>query len=174
MRLFVAVWPSAEARHALAGLPRPEHPAVRWVPTEDLHVTLRFLGEVGDDAVPGVKETLGAVAARHVPRRVELGPSTGRLGRGVLMVPVAGLDDLGGAVAEATSGFGVLPPRRPFVGHVTLARARNRRSIPASLSGQPIEGAWVAGQLVLVRSHLGPAGARYEVVDAAALGGGQA
>jgi 2'-5' RNA ligase len=172
MRLFVAVWPSPEARHALAGLPRPEHPAVRWVPTGQLHVTLRFLGELPDDAVADVKGALWAVAARHAPRRVELGPSTSRLGRGVLMVPVAGLADLGRSVAEAMSLLGTPPPRRPFVGHVTLARGRNRRPIPASLSGQRIEAAWDAGQLTLVRSHLGAAGARYEVVAVAALGAG--
>lgn len=171
MRLFVAVWPSPEVREVLARLPCPDHPAVRWAPTDQLHVTLRFLGEVADDAVAAVGDALTAVALRRAPRRVELGPSTARLGQGVLMVPVTGLEDLGRAVTEATASFGTPPPDRPFVGHVTLARGRHRRPIPMHLAGQRVEASWTVGQLTLVHSRLGSGGARYEVVTTTRLGG---
>lgn len=172
MRLFVAVWPSPEARDVLAGLPHLDHPAVRWVPADQLHVTLRFLGEVADDAIDDVGDALRAVASTRAPRRVALGPSTARLGRGVLMVPVHGLDDLGRAVTEAGASFGSPPPDRPFVGHLTLARGRHRQPIPAHLVGQRVEASWPVGQLTLVRSRLGSGGAHYEVMVTAGLGGG--
>lgn len=171
MRLFVAVWPSPEVREALAELTRPDHPALRWEPAEQRHVTLRFIGDVADEAIADLNDALRAVAAQKAPRRVELGPSTARLGPGVLMVPVTGLDDLGRAVCEATAAFGSPPPERPFVGHVTLARGRNRRPVPAELAGQGVDGSWVVDELTLVRSRLGSAGARYEVVATAGLGG---
>ncbi len=63
------------------------------------------------------------------------------------------------------------PQARPFVGHVTLARGRNRRPIPAHLGGRRIEVSWTVGRLTLVRSRLGADGARYEVVATTGLGG---
>ena len=60
MRLFVAVVPPADAVAALGRLQHPEHPAIRWSPPSQWHVTLRFLGEVCD--VGGVSAALGLVA----------------------------------------------------------------------------------------------------------------
>ena len=45
-RLFVAAWPDAETIERLRALGRPDEPDVRWVPERNLHVTLRFLGDV--------------------------------------------------------------------------------------------------------------------------------
>jgi 2'-5' RNA ligase len=171
MRLFVAVWPSPEVLDVLADLPRPSNPAVRWVPLDRLHVTLRFLGDVTDETVTGVGDVLREVASARSPRRVELGPSTARLGQGVLMVPVTGLDDLGRAVSEATDSFATPPPDGPFVGHLTLARGRNRRAIPTHLAGGRVEARWTVSQLTLVRSRLGSGGPQYEVLATMRLRG---
>lgn len=86
-------------------------------------------------------------------------------------MPVAGLDDLGSDVVESTTGFGIPPRAQPFVGHVTLARGRNRRPIPAHLVGQRIGASWTVDRLALVRSRLGADGARYEVVATTGLAG---
>ena len=168
MRLFVGVWPTPEVRELLAAVPRPADPSVRWTTPDQWHVTLRFLGEVADVAVGDVRSALAAVAAR--PSRVaRLGPATTRLGRGTLMVPVAGVDDLGAAVVEATRHVGRPPEDRPFTGHVTLARGRGRRPVPAALGGQAVEGTWPVGEVVLVRSRLDRRGARYDTVLTVAL-----
>ena len=98
---------------------RPERPDVRWTTRPQWHVTLRFLGEVADP-VPVV------AALDAAPRRLRghAGACGGRLGRGVVMVPVGGLEALAGEVAAATAAIGRPPERRPFAGHLTLARVR--------------------------------------------------
>lgn len=169
MRLFVAIWPPTEVLDVLERLPRPDHPNVRWTPRDRWHVTLRFLGEVDDAEAPALGQAVEAVAARHPARQVTLGPATTRLSRSVLVVPVTGLDDLGAAVAAATSGIGAPPEDRPFSGHLTLARARGRGAVPVALAGDAVGAAWLVGEVAIVRSRLGAGGARYETVARAAL-----
>jgi 2'-5' RNA ligase len=169
VRLFVAVWPPDEVRAAVERLPRPEHPAVRWTTPDQWHVTLRFLGEVADDDVPAVTAGLRAVGEQHTAREVQLGPRSTRLGKGPLVVPVAGLDDLAAAVLDATADVGAPPGRRPFTGHLTLARGRGRRPIPAVLAGAELAARWLVTEVVLVRSRPGAEGARYDVIATAPL-----
>ena len=150
----------------LAGLERPEVPGLRWTGPDQWHVTLRFLGEA--EAGP----------ARSAFRRIEaadpvtavLGPATGRFGRRVLHVPVAGLEGLAAATVAATAEMGVPPDGRAFAGHVTLARARDRRGVDLRrLVGAPVAALWSVRELTLVASHLGRGPARYEVVETLAL-----
>lgn len=155
MRVFVAVWPGPDARAALERLDRPEHPAVRWTTPDQWHITLRFLGEVAEDDVPGHVEALQELGATSAPRAVVLGPATRRVRRNVLVAPVSGLDDL----TEHA--------------HLTLARARGKTALPHDLGGLPVEVSWLANEVTLVRSHLEPTGARYETFATAHLAGCQ-
>lgn len=148
----------------LDAVARPEVPSVRWTTPEQWHVTLRFLGEVGEEEVPDLHAALGGVAGHQPPARVELGPATTRLGPQVLVVPVAGLDGLAAAVTEATARFGEPPGPRPFSGHLTLARGRGRSPVPARIAGHPLAATWAADGLCLVRSLLGSRGATYEML----------
>ncbi len=163
MRLFVAAWPPREVCDLLAVLDRPEHPAVRWTAPDQWHVTLRFLGEVPEHELDELTAALRALADQPAVD-VEVGPATQRLSRWVAVVPVAGLDVLGDAVVAATRSFGEPPGDRPFAGHLTVARARRGRPIPAALVGQPIKAAWHVGELALVRSTPASHGARYETL----------
>lgn len=163
MRLFVAAWPPPEVGEVLAGVARPGHPSVRWTTPDQWHVTLRFLGEVAEDQLAALLPALSTIGASPA-RRATVGPATARLGRNVLMVPVAGVDDLGRAAADVTRSFGSPPDDRGFTGHVTLARSRGRHAVPAGLTGHPVSAMWPVGEVALVRSHLGAAGARYETL----------
>jgi len=169
MRLFVGLWPPPDVLDALAGLPRPEHPSVRWTSPEQWHVTLRFLGEVAEDAVPALLDALLAVG-RAAPPRAGIGPATSRLGRSTLVVPVAGVDDLAAGVRDATGRFGSPPEARPFVGHLTLARGRGGRPIPPALGGRPVSASWPVTAVALVRSRPGAGCATYETVAEVSLG----
>ena len=122
MRLFVAARPTTPAVVAIDRLPRPEAPGVRWLPAEQWHVTLRFLGEADPEVVSAALAGLSAVPVEAV-----LGPSTLLLGDTVLVAPVAGLDGLAAAVAAVTAGVGEPPEDRPFFGHITLSGRRSRR-----------------------------------------------
>lgn len=167
-RMFVAVWPPPEVTEALAELREAGVEGLRWTASDRLHVTLRFLGEVCDEQVAAVGHALEPAVAGELPCRAALGPATVRLGRTVLVVPVAGLDPLGAAVTEATRAFGRAPEERPFAGHVTVARGLGRLPVPRRLAGRSVEGEWVVTEVTLVRSRLGRGGPTYEVVFTAA------
>jgi 2'-5' RNA ligase len=155
-RLFVALWPPSEVLDDLARLERPPLKDWRWTTRGQWHVTLRFLGEVDDGAA---RVALAAVAA--APTEVAVGPLARRLGRSVLVLPVAGLDDVAAAVRAATASLGTLE-QRPFRGHLTLARARRDGARPPTFP--PFAARWTATSVTLVESRLHPQGARYETI----------
>jgi 2'-5' RNA ligase len=169
-RLFVAAWPPEQVLEVIAALPRPEVRGLRWTGRHHWHVTLRFLGPVGE-----VEPVVGALrtAVADGPRAVEavLGPAVGRFGNRVLHVPVSGLGEVAGRVVDATRGLGRPPEDRAFSGHLTLARvAKGARVDLGRLAGGAVSGRWMVGELCLVESHLGPGGSRYEVLERFPLG----
>jgi 2'-5' RNA ligase len=186
MRLFVALRLPGEVRRPLAetaaGLARRLPPA-RWVPAANLHLTLSFLGETEPDRLGSLG---AALAGCFGPRR----PMALRLGGGGCFPPrrparvawvgfeaAPALLDLQRAVAAAVGEcLGVEPERRPFHPHLTLARPR--RPWPRSAVALWIEAfagpqgpAFEVGEGQLMRSHLGPDGARHESLAAYPLAG---
>jgi 2'-5' RNA ligase len=156
-RLFVAAWPPEEVLDLLAALPRPEEAGVRWTRRDQWHVTLRFLGRADPD-VAGV----ALAGVRSPVAEAVLGPLTARLGRSVVVAPVAGLDALAEAVVASTAAVGEPPDPRPFTGHVTLARLRGRPA--CGVTGFRCSARFTVREVLLVRSHLHQEGARYEVL----------
>lgn len=172
MRLFVAVVPPDDVLDRLASLRRPARPGVRWTRREQWHVTLRFLGEVDEAAVPALVAALDAApldaappAAAAVPAAAPpaappaaavLGPRVAALGRRVVQIPVAGLDDLAAAVTAATATVGRPPEPRPFRGHVTLARVA--RGGLRDLVGEPVAATFPVVDVRLVHSRPGGRG----------------
>ena len=81
-------------------------------------------------------------------------------------VPVAGVHGLAEAVVAATAGVGEPPDGRAFSGHLTLARARDRRGADlAPFAGAPVAGGWRVTEVALVSSRPGRDGSTYEVVE---------
>jgi RNA 2',3'-cyclic 3'-phosphodiesterase len=165
MRLFVGVVPPDRVLDEIERLRRPDRPGVRWTRRDQWHVTLRFLGEVGDpDSVAAALDTA------PLPRcEARLGPRVRALGRQVVCLPVAGLDALAKTVAEATAGLGQPPDHRQFRGHLTLARLR-RPARPSGLTGDVIEDSFPVTDVRLIRSHQTDGGSRYEDLHIVRLG----
>lgn len=163
-RLFVAVWPSPEVVEALGALPRPEVPGLRWTTAAQWHVTLAFLGsrdlEATITAFRAIRPPPGPVLA-------QVGPETGRFGTRIVHIPVAGLEEVADAVRVCLFG----DDDRPFTGHLTLARARDRvdRSALYSVVGVPLSASFPVVEVTLVSSLLGRGPAAYEVVERLAL-----
>jgi 2'-5' RNA ligase len=159
-RLFVAVWPPEEVLDAIEALPRVDEPGVRWTRRAQWHVTLRFLGRAEIEAATAA---LSTVEWERVPATlVRLGPAVSRLGRSVICLPASGADQLAEAAVAATAEVGEPPDPRPFNGHVTLARLRNRGA--CRLAGHRFEGSFLASEVTLVESRSSQGGAEYDVV----------
>jgi RNA 2',3'-cyclic 3'-phosphodiesterase len=156
-RLFIAVWPPEDVVADLMALRRKDQRGVRFLPPENWHVTLRFLGEAhADDVAEALDRTrLEACTAA-------LGPGVDVLAERSLVLPVAGVDALAAAVAETTAAIGE-PPRKRFVGHLTLAKIRPRSPMP-DLLGALVQASFEVDEIALVASTLRPEGARYETI----------
>jgi 2'-5' RNA ligase len=160
-RLFVAVWPPSSVLDALEALPRPPLAGARWTTRRQWHVTVRFLGQADVNAVARALETVDVPAAD-----VTLGPRPRALGRSVLVLPVAGLDEIADAVVRATAGLGRPPEQRAFSAHLTLARATNGKLPKPSFE---VSAQWRVDEVALVESHTHPAGAVYDTLHVRAL-----
>ena len=181
MRLFVAVVPPPEVldelEAAVAPL-RPGWPALRWTGMPAWHLTLAFLGEVGDGTAAALGPRLERAAGRHPSLPVSLaggGAFPGPAGARVLWTGLRGdrraLAALAGSVAAGARRAGAPPPDegRRFKPHVTLARCReptNVTGLVAELSGY-VGAPWMATEIHLIRSSPGGVGAapHYETVS---------
>jgi 2'-5' RNA ligase len=158
-RLFVAIWPPEEVLERLADIERPKDPGVKWVPIENLHITVRFLGDADiDEAIERLDDVFLPRAAAVV------GPALDLRAERSIMLPVAGVDDLAGVVEQAVRGVGTANERRRFVGHLTLARLA-KRARPDRSVGRLFDASFEVGEIALVASTLADSGSVYETVE---------
>jgi 2'-5' RNA ligase len=154
---------------------------VRWVRPENLHLTLRFLGDVETDRVAGLLASLrGALAGTGAfecrATRVGGFPSASRTRVVAAAVePEAPLVALGERVERVVLDAGFDAEPRPFRAHVTLGRVRRPplrgAAIDSPLAGAPLR----VDRVVLYRSELGRDGSRYtELGDALLLAASRA
>lgn len=85
-----------------------------------------------------------------------------------VVLPVSGLDDLAQLVNDLTATIGE-PPRKRFVGHLTLARVKPNAAMPRAL-GMAAGASFEVDEIALVRSRLDPDGARYDTIETWPLG----
>lgn len=128
MRLFVGLDLPWELRARLSEL-ATWLPGARWVPPENLHLTLRFLGEVAPNQAEDIDLALAALRGRRVSLAMSGVGTVTRAGREVaLWAGVAknpGLEHLQAKVETAMQRAGLAPDKRRFLPHVTLARLDN-------------------------------------------------
>ena len=172
-RLFVALRPPPAIRDSLFDT-MDGVPDARWQDEEQVHLTLRFVGEVDAHQADDLAAALAAIHA-EAPMvalsgvgRFERRGRTDTLWAGV--VPRDALAHLHRKVDQACVRAGIEPDRRAYLPHVTLARlSRSHGAGPsidrwladhAGLTSAP----FVLPYLILYESILGRAGARYEPV----------
>jgi len=184
VRLFAAVELPADVRTAIEVATAPLRPAIpgfRWVPAENLHLTLVFLGWVAPDDVRTVGSALEVAVAASDPFTARLGGAGRFPDRGkarVLWVGFsAGVERLA-ALAELARG--ALSDRvtdaRPFRPHITVARAKQsiRLGARALDAAAPLDRDVAVGAVTLFRSYLGSPHPRYEAIARFGLHGGSA
>ena len=190
-RLFVALDPDGTVRDgvtaAVAGLRLAAGPAgrgLRFGPSDRVHLTLRFLGDVAEERLEGVTAAVADAAAGSLPLSLELRgagafPSLGRvrvawLGLGGDLAQLAALV---AALDQCLAPLGFAPEARPFTPHLTVARSRARGGAPGlaaaleATSAALVPVPWRAEALTLFESHLDRGGARHQPWLRALLGG---
>ena len=187
MRLFIAVTlpePLKLAIHRATEPLRNAAPTIRWVSADQLHITLKFLGEVKEPAVPAIGAALEGTADSHAPFDLDFAgigafPNTRRPRVYWLGVhPNSALHGLQETVETGIGPLGFPREARPFHPHLTLGRVGTE--VPAGelraaerLAGQlDYNGKLVVNSAELMQSRLSPKGARYEVLLSARLKGG--
>jgi 2'-5' RNA ligase len=189
LRVFVAIDLDPEVRgrlNDLVGELRPRFRGARWVPAENLHLTLRFLGDAAEAAVDAVANGLAAELASTQGFVVEvrgMGVFPDRRRPRILWVGVAGpgrdLEDLQSRVERVSREAGFPPDRRRFEPHLTLARFREPvKNVDSALSASEDSfGETAVGEVVIYESVLSGGPAVYRALrrirlGAAAGGGG--
>ena len=185
MRAFVAIFPPAEIQAAAVAMALEavrRHGVragdrVRWVRSENVHLTLKFLGGIQEEVLGDLCTALEETCAGHAPFDVGLAglgafPSAQRAR--ILWTGVgAGFDRLRALAADleaAVAPLGFEREERAFVPHLTLGRVRGR---PASFDLPPDaqDLGFRVRRVELVKSTLTPEGAVYRTVKAFALRG---
>lgn len=126
-RLFVAIDLPIEVRDRINGICR-DLPGARWVPTDQLHLTLRFIGEVDDAVFTAIREALATVRGRAFAAAVQ---GVGHFPPGkhprVLWVGFVGAEallSLQDSIERTVVAAGIPPEGRKFSPHITLARLK--------------------------------------------------
>ena len=125
-RLFAGIELPEEIRDQLSDVARPL-PGAKWVDDDDLHLTLRFAGEIEGRIARDFTDLLGEIEADAFELRLEgLGTFGGNEPRTIWagIAPCPQLDALARACDRAARHAGIAPEPRPFKAHVTLARLR--------------------------------------------------
>ena len=158
-------------------------PRVRWTRREQLHVTLRFLGNVDTQLVDELTARVAHACARFGPLQLNargLGMFPNPRRPRVIWVRVADRHERLGAlhriVETAAAAFTSEKPEPAFTGHATLGRciSLNRKetvtlaTLAVEMEHRPF-GEWQADAVEIVRSELGPAGSRHTVLAALSL-----
>jgi 2'-5' RNA ligase len=187
VRLFIAVDPGERFRAALstrldawrARLP------FAWVRAENLHVTLRFLGELPEEALPALEMALRGAVAGHAPvvlRPGGVGAFPDLRAPRVLFLQMASpggaLERLAESVRAAVDPLLPTGERddQPLRAHLTLARVKQPLTPAQAREIAVIDpGAWdplTVGEVRLMLSEPGRAGPVYTSLLVAALSGG--
>ena len=169
-RLFVAIRPPEAIRDLLIDA-MDDSPELGWVKDDNLHLTLRFIGEVERGTADDVAAALGRVRSSQFSLRISgIGRFDRRNGGAVWagVEPKAPVAALAAKVERACVMAGLAPERRAFHPHITLARW-NRHSADfadafvarnAALASEP----FAVDAFTLFESHLSRHGAHYEAV----------
>lgn len=195
IRAFVALSLTPDTRRRLVGAQDQlgdEQRRIKWVSYENLHLTMKFLGEVSPEVLKSVSDavrtaaTLSPVASFTV-RGLGVFPP-----RGTPRVIWAGVEeriptllDLQEKLEDGLGALGIAREKKRFSPHVTLGRVRSKPPLDKGRAAgwiarveaflernaDSVFGEEVIREIAVIRSHLGPKGPRYEELERFGLAG---
>jgi 2'-5' RNA ligase len=155
---------------------------VRWVPPGNIHLTLKFFGNVPDDEIDTLAQAAREVAAAEAPFQLRVinagafpspqAPRVVWLGLGGDLAP---LTRLFYRLEKAFAALGYLPEGRAFNPHLTLGRVKspaNREKLAGMLAKLPSLNwpPFTVKELILFQSVLSPQGSKYTPLKVIPLG----
>ena len=159
---------------------------VRWVRTDGIDLTLKFMGNIEAGMVDRVLEAMPAVASQFAPFELAISglgvfpnPRRPRVLWSGVRGEMAALAALQLAIDVALGELGLRKEQRAFSTHLTLGRVRQDvaegqwRRIGQVMEGCELSGApsWTADSVNLMRTELDPGGSRHYLVGSASISG---
>lgn len=155
---------------------------VKWVPEENIHITLQFLGETEESLIPDIKGALYKILAPYSSFYIKIADvgcfPSGKRPR-VIWVGMEGpqaLIDLYKDISSEMVKFGYQKEERGFTPHVTIGRVKSNRNMGELL--RRLEEFKVTDfpgfevqNIKLVKSELKPSGAKYYSLAEIPFGG---
>jgi 2'-5' RNA ligase len=156
---------------------------VRWTNREQLHVTMKFLGNVPVEQCPALLSAVNEICAPFPPIRMTAGGIGFFPNAGNPRVIWVGVEDSGKLLPklheefeERVASFSAEQRENRFQAHVTLARIKQMRREEAEKLAQIARsskaddlGSWTASHVDLIRSQLSAQGASYSIMGKAAF-----
>ncbi len=180
IRSFIAIEVSKEVKNNIAALTAKlgqSRADVKWVSALNLHITLKFLGDIREEDIANIRNVIKESAAGVKPfdLTVEGAGAFPDLKRprvvfACLTGETANLASLNGKLDENLADFNVKKENRKFSPHLTIGRVRSRKNSEAlseliEKSRAEYFGAIKADSIVLMMSELQPKGPLYSVMD---------
>lgn len=189
LRLFIAIPLPEEIKIALENVQRElRHAApkegLRWTTRDQLHLTLRFLGNVQTQHVDALTQALRSASETYSALELRSQGLGAFPNRGAPRVLWAAIEDktkqlpsLQAAIQSATLVFTNEKPEERFAGHITLARVKRIKPSEAKVlaaalgaRGSRVFGEWTAREVHLLRSELSAQGAKHTILSIFILG----
>jgi len=134
IRVFIAVSLPGELKAEIGEISSSlsvQIPGVIWVPTENLHLTLKFLGDVEETIIPNIQDILNRITPRYLPiicKFTGLGVFPSPRRPKVIWLGVTEGSDQLSSLAEELSGeitqLGFKSEKRGYTPHLTLGRIK--------------------------------------------------
>jgi len=175
LRCFIAIDISVQTRNELGELIdilKKCNGDVKWVMPENVHVTLKFLGDTAEDMLPKIGASLSAVISSYKPFSIKVhGTGVFPSGKSPRVIWV-GLEDsdmlksLKGGIENTMSAFGYQKEDKEFRPHLTIGRVRSRRGMIGVMNEldnfkERDFGELRVDRIIFMKSELRPKGAEY-------------
>lgn len=173
MRLFVAIDLPEVLKQQLSALTTPID-GVRWTPTANLHLTLRFIGDVPQDVADEIQAVL--LEVQSPPFSLQLSgvgtfPGNPRKPPRIIWAGLSNppaLQSLHEKIETVLRDLGLTPDNRPYTPHITLGRVRSFDESTAAALSQFLERnaayhseAFIPDEFLLMESQPSESGQKY-------------
>ncbi len=134
---------------------------------ENLHLTLKFLGEVDDEKIIKIKDTLNKIKFPEFTAEIDSMGVFSEKNIGIVWLHMKGAEDLQKAVDKILEG--IFDKEKRFMSHITIARVKNVNDMGEFLNSlkkiKIPEIKFMVNEFFLMSSNLKEKGPEYEVME---------